>query len=996
MLNPLFSSSIVFMKQITCTIITLGLSLFFVAGIAQPGAEIEVNKPERYENRKLGAEKTGEKKFTIPRRILQNTTTHYNYYFNANNRLNDIILNAKAAHKDDYSQLLPFYNYSLETTSQDKVELDSIIYKSTAGILLHDLRNDWIDNMYLLLAKAYFFRNDLDSAGLTLQYINYAFAPKEDGYDIPIGSNASNETGEFSIVSKENKGIKKIITHQPSRNESFLWQVKTLIEKNEMPEASGILEILRDDPNFPPRLRTEMNETMAYWFYKQKLYDSSAYYLRRALNEADNGQEKARWEYLIAQMYHLSEDYENAIAFYDRSIKHTIDPVMDVYARLNSIKINRGDDKDYLQKNIDALTRMAKRDKYENYRDIIYFAAASIELERNNFDNAQNFLLKSVATSKDNPLQKNQSFLLLGDLNYNRKKYAPSYAFYDSVDVTSLSVIEQQERVNTRKPPLQVLAENEGIIYKNDSLQMLAKLPEDQRDAILRKLVKSMRKSQGLKDEEVQTSNPAVRQAAPDLFGSNSKNNEFYFYNASQKASGFNDFRSKWGDRPNIDNWRRQSAVNKRSAMQADVDQPINQTLVEVKEPATSFEGLLLSLPLTEEAMKENNKSIMEALFANGKILSDKLEDYPSAILVYEELLRRFPGNPNADEAMFNLIYAYDKTGDIAKAAATRKALLQNSPNSKFATILKNPAPGKNSPEQNAATSKYKDIYNLFIEGNFEQAKNEKRIADSLYGNSNWTPQLLYIEAIYYVKQREDSTAIRVLTNLQTLHPDSELAPKAKIMVDVLKRRTEIENYLTNLEVNASDRQLTNSPKQNTTPANPSPAIPKPVAPVSGNVKDTLPKAKVPDVKPNVPVMKDTVSAVVKPTVVKDFSFIAADQHFVVVLLDKVNDVYVSEAGNAFNRYNREVFYNQKITISPVKIDDRYNMVLQGPFDNAAAAIAYIDKVKPVTKGRILPWLDAAKYSFIVISNANLELLKTNKDMDAYQQLIRQAFPDKF
>lgn len=111
---------------------------------------------------------------------------------------------SKTAFKDDYSQLLPFYNYTLEQTSQSKQDLDSIIYKCTTGILLHDLRNSWIDNMYLLLAKAYFFRNDLDSAALTLQYLNFSYAPKEDGgYDKPIGSNASNEAGEFTIATKE-------------------------------------------------------------------------------------------------------------------------------------------------------------------------------------------------------------------------------------------------------------------------------------------------------------------------------------------------------------------------------------------------------------------------------------------------------------------------------------------------------------------------------------------------------------------------------------------------------------------------------------------------------------------------------------------------------------------------------------------------------------------------------------------------------------------------
>ena len=1003
MRNLLLRCSLVYMKQITCIFIAVFIHAIFFSAVAQPGAEIELKKPERYENRRLGAEKTGEKKFTLPRRILSNTTTHYNYYFNANTRLNDVVEKAKASHKDDYSQLLPFYNYSLETTSQDKVELDSIIYKSTAGILLHDLRNDWIDNMYLVLAKAYFFRNDMDSAGMTLQYINYAFAPKEDGgYDIPIGSNASNETGEFSIASKENKGLKKIITHQPSRNESFLWQVRTFIEKEEYPEAAGIMEILRNDPQFPKRLKTELDETLAYWFYKQQLYDSSAHYLTLALSEASNGQEKARWEYLIAQMYHLSGNYDNAVKFYNRAIKHTADPVMDVYARLNSIKINRGDDKDYLQRNIDALVKMARRDKYINYRDIIYFAAAAIELERNNFDNAQNLLLKSVASSTENPVQKNRSFLLLADMNYNRKNYNNAHRFYDSIDVNTLVVSEEKSRVELRKPPLKLLADNDAVIYKNDSLQHLASMPANERDDVLRKLVRRLRKEQGLKDEDVGSSNPAIRQQAPDLFGSSTKGNDFYFYNASQKATGFNEFRGKWGDRPNIDNWRRQAAVNKRSFANATELQDPGKPLQDEKkeEEPLSYESMLASLPLTDEAMKQSNSSIAKALFDNATILINKLEDYPSAIQLLEEFLRRFPDDPNTNEAMFNLVYAYEKTGDKAKADQYRNRVLQAGKDNKFAQLLANANAPKVNEATNAATKKYEDIYNLFIEGRFEEAKNEKRVADSTYGKNFWTPQLLYIEAIYYVKQKEDSAAIKILTDLATLHDGSALAPKARTMVNVLKRRSEIENYLTNLEVTANvdasstqSSQVSQPVKQDTKPVTQAPAQQQPMAqqPVTQKSQDNA-VAVAPDTSAKTNVAVET------PKIIgaNSFAFIPSEKQYVVVLLDKVDEVYANEARNAFNRYNRETFYNQKIEQSSLKLDDRYHMMLQGPFENAGAAINYIDKVKPIAKGRILPWLAADKYSFILISQQNLDLLKTNKDINAYQQLLKQAFPDKF
>ncbi|HEV8080785.1 MAG TPA: hypothetical protein VGP43_08740, partial [Chitinophagaceae bacterium] len=115
--------------------------------------DIQKDKPEKFKNRTLKSETTGDKKFTLKKRISQNTVSHYNYYFNANNKFNEVIEKARTANKDDYGKLLPFYGYSLNTTAAQKTELDSVIYKATAGILLHDLRSDWVDNLYLLIGQ---------------------------------------------------------------------------------------------------------------------------------------------------------------------------------------------------------------------------------------------------------------------------------------------------------------------------------------------------------------------------------------------------------------------------------------------------------------------------------------------------------------------------------------------------------------------------------------------------------------------------------------------------------------------------------------------------------------------------------------------------------------------------------------------------------------------------------------------------------------------------
>src|SRR6476659_7943032 len=70
-------------------LLNLIISPLFLLGagnaLAQPTLSFELKKPPKFENRTLASEKTGNKKFTVPRWFMQNTVTHYNYFFNANN-----------------------------------------------------------------------------------------------------------------------------------------------------------------------------------------------------------------------------------------------------------------------------------------------------------------------------------------------------------------------------------------------------------------------------------------------------------------------------------------------------------------------------------------------------------------------------------------------------------------------------------------------------------------------------------------------------------------------------------------------------------------------------------------------------------------------------------------------------------------------------------------------------------------------------------------------
>ncbi len=78
------------------------------------------------------------------------------------------------------------------------------------------------------------------------------------------------------------------------------------------------------------------------------------------------------------------------------------------------------DSENYIEKNIATLVKMAKRDKYQDYRDIIYYMAAQMELERNNTDGALALLLKSTKYTSNNPSQRNKAFLQLAELSFDK------------------------------------------------------------------------------------------------------------------------------------------------------------------------------------------------------------------------------------------------------------------------------------------------------------------------------------------------------------------------------------------------------------------------------------------------------------------------------------------------------------------------------------------------------------------------------------------------
>ena len=966
---------------------------------AQLNLTYDLKKPKAYENRKLKSELTPDKKINPVKRMKENIVAHYNFYFNANNKLQDVLNSAKKAHKDSFNRPLAFYNYTLDQTAAQKQELDSVIHKSNNGILLHDLRNDWVDDLYLLMGQAYYYQKKFDSAYDVFQYINYTFQPRtkdEMGLEKTIGSNI-NTSGNIYTVSTKESGL---TGKSAARNDALVWIVRTLLAQDNDDDAKSLMETLFRDRNFPKRLKAALAEQKAHFFYKNNQADSCTYYLEKSMDATSSTLEKARRYFLIAQLKTKSGSKEDASDFYHKAIKITTDPVMEAYARINQVALSSNDEdlEKRTEEQINMLLKMAKREKYLNYQSIIYNAAAEMEIGRNKPIAAIALLLKSNAANTDDPTGRSYNNLKIATLAFNNKDYKLAKTYYDSL---GLIPAERQNEVDIKKKVTGELVGLLSTIEKEDSLETIAKMPQKERDDYLKSLLKKLKKEEGLIEDEEETTalnaatgggrgqrNNLLDETAGNIFNNSQQKGEWYFNNPSLIGQGKTTFKNKWGTRPNSDNWRRLTAINgTRMVSQRGVEGGRRVAVQQEVKPALSLESLTANLPLTPEQQQASLLKKTSTYYQLGFLFQEKLGDWPLAIEWYEKAVNEGIDTALKAKLYYNLSFCYTQIKNTQQANYYKNILATNYPENKLTIKLIDPAAALKQAQakESLINSTYNKIYDQFLSGQFEAALTAKKEADQQFGSNNWSAQLLYIESIYHIKKRNDKEAISTLTKIGELYPQSPLAEKAKSIAAVVARRTEIESELTAM-------QVTRLKEDSLVWIDDSPA-PKP--------QQTLAKKEAPK-----PVAQQPITAKPKvdstqfkaPVIVQQaarYLFNASDPYAVMMILKDVDIVYVNEAKRALARYHGERYASNGLNIQNNTVG-AIPYILISVFPNAADALSYVEKTAPIGSKEIFPWLQADKYKFIIISPENLKKVTEDKSTDEYIRFLQQQLPGKF
>ena len=125
-------------------------------------------------------------------RLYHNMTGHYNGYFNANELVLKGAGTLAANHKEDYDKLLPIYIHGTEEEAKAIFpDMEKAIAKCEKVISKHTIKdegakdkkhpefNKWIDDNYMVIGQAYFYKKSFYKSADIFQYVNRKFKKPE-------------------------------------------------------------------------------------------------------------------------------------------------------------------------------------------------------------------------------------------------------------------------------------------------------------------------------------------------------------------------------------------------------------------------------------------------------------------------------------------------------------------------------------------------------------------------------------------------------------------------------------------------------------------------------------------------------------------------------------------------------------------------------------------------------------------------------------------------
>ncbi|MFK8045740.1 MAG: tetratricopeptide repeat protein [Crocinitomicaceae bacterium] len=635
-----------------------------------------------------------------------NMTARFNGYFNAGEIIDQSLVTFRDKYKDDYTVILELQVYPSEKEATGLFpDMDKAIEKCSKVIYRHSMPNPnvvtkkedehckWIDDNWLLIGQAHFYKREYDKAQEKFRYVMKEYTGQSSQYAAKIWlAKMHIENGSYSKAKLQLISVKNDIEELGQSEKKSLFSFKKKEKKPKRKKGKYQRKKARRDKKkkgkedsepekFTQELLKEYELTAAQLEMALDNNIKAVEHIENAISHTPKRKEKARYEFILGQIYQASGSDKKAMLHFGNVAKSNANYEMRFYAKINKALSNRGNESE-LQKELD---KMLKDSKNQEYKDQIYYVLADIDLKRGDRAGAIRNLTNSAIFSVNNKRQKAKSYLKLADMHFEDRLYIKSQKYYDSCVAVLPKDHEDFSMIESKATSLLSLVENYEVYTIQDSLQALVELSEKDLEKELKNILKDIKERERQKKINDKLRLEARQKLVNKVNTVNEGGSKWYFYNQKALSRGFNEFKLLWGQRALEDNWRRSN--KKQSVTAGNFDQ--DSTVISVD--SLTVDVLRDGLPLSKEALDLSLSNQVEAMYNLGMIYKNQLSETDEAVGYFQKIIDKEYEHEKVLSAAYQLYLIEQEKGNTAKSQSHKRYIEQNYPNSEIAAVLKNP-----------------------------------------------------------------------------------------------------------------------------------------------------------------------------------------------------------------------------------------------------------------------------------------------------------------
>ncbi|PAM92730.1 gliding motility protein [Flavobacterium sp. IR1] len=651
-------------------------------------------------------------------------STKYNILYNGGIGLDKGLQSIHADNHDNFWALLPIEKIQIDENFNDEKkaknpDFEKAETKAIKAIQKHSMNiggrevNSQIDEAYLMLGKARYYDQRFIPALEAFNYILYKYPNSSNIYTAKI------------------------------------WREKTNMRLGNDAIAIKNMKLLLKNTDVSKQTFSDANALLAEAFLNIEERDSAVAKLKIAEEFSRINEEKARYRFILGQMYQEAGQKDSATYYYDGVIdmNRRADRKYMMHAYANKAQMydyENGNDTIFLK----TYNKLIKDRENRPYYDVLLFEMGIFYDKKEQHEEALQFYNKSLARKSQDSYLVASTYRNIGDMFFKDKKYSMAAKYYDSTLVKLNPKTREYAFIEKNRKNLDDVIKYEAIATRNDSIIMVKGLPEPERKTYFEKYITELKKKdeakriqeekerERLANIERNTNSGSEPTAVnPNSLGKPSSDPDgivppggksgnsvaalFYFYNPTTVAYGKLQFKKNWGNRTIGTNWRLGASKGGNNSALNDSISRIQDSLSAIKEEIVieqyTTEFYEKQLPTTQVAMDSIGKERNFAYYQLGLIYKEKFKEYDLASGKLEQLLQNNPEEKFILPAMYNLYKIYQITNP-SKAEQIKANITATYPNSRYAYILNN----TNKEDLEAAEKEYQRWYKLFQEEQYD------------------------------------------------------------------------------------------------------------------------------------------------------------------------------------------------------------------------------------------------------------------------------------